>query len=403
MVVCSVSDKHLICSDCSPELKLCPLCNGKLVGEIKQSQEMIDQIKEALIKLNEYCFPDDLKKEITIEKDQQPMANGSMGKIYRVNNKYAVKFAIASNTPQIEEAFTHEIAISRPLAHIPNLVAVLGGVRLPELGIGVVMEYVDGPSLAAALSENSSVIRDLDMKERLKIALGICQGLGELHLAKVVHRDFKPENVLLVKTENGVSYTPKIVDFGISFQLSTASATCVRDSCGTVGYDAPEVAVDNSLPTEKSDIYALAFTLYELLTGKRLFVKLKPAQIIAQYTMRGERPRDWPSSIPADLRRAIEQSWSVRPEQRASIGSLVNACRKALDPNHRSCKEMLEDASRQRKVRINEVKIEEFTSFELFVLNEFFKRISIEDCEAIKMIEWDYRSNLLNSFWVEKK
>ncbi|CAF2907940.1 unnamed protein product [Rotaria sp. Silwood2] len=172
---------------------------------------------------------------------------------------------------------------------MPDSVAVYGGIRIPQFGIGIVMEYINGQSLAAALADNSTIIRNLSIRERLEIALGIAKGLAELHLARLVHRDFKPENVLLSQSPAG-SYIPKIVDFGVSFQLAIASATFVKESGGTIGYDAPEVVIDNKAPSVASDIYSLAFTLYELLTAKRAFTGLKLTQILGRFTMRGERP-----------------------------------------------------------------------------------------------------------------
>jgi serine/threonine protein kinase len=158
----------------------------------------------------------------------------------------------------------------------------------------------------------------------------------------------------------------------------------VKDSCGTVGYDAPEVVIDSKTPSTASDIYALAFTLYELLTGKRVFTKLKSAQILAKFTMYGERPCDWPNDIPNSLRQVIEKAWSVEPGQRATIGEIIHAIRKSLDQNQLSCIEMLQEANKGRK-KIATVQFEDFKSFELFALNEFLKRISIDDCEAMQM------------------
>jgi serine/threonine-protein kinase len=188
------------------------------------------------------------------------------------------------------------------------------------------MEYINGLSLAVALSDSSTIIRNLSIRERVHVALGIAQGLGELHLAKLVHCDFKLENVLLSQSVDGV-YTPKITDFGVSFQLAIVSATAVKESCGTVGYDAPEVVIDNKTPSAAADIYALAFTLYELMTVKRVFAGLRSAQILAKFTIGSERPRDWSGDIPHLLKQAIKKAWSIEPDQRATIGETIHAIR----------------------------------------------------------------------------
>jgi serine/threonine-protein kinase len=152
------------------------------------------------------------------------------------------------------------------------------------------MEYVNGPSLAKTL-DNSTILK-LTFQERLDVALGSGKGLGELHLAGVIHRDFKPTNVLLEIASTGHGYIPRIADFGVSFLIQTASATAVKKSGGTVGYDALEVA-EGDTPSFQSDIYALSFTLYEILTVQRPFSGLIDTQIIIKFTLKGERPQDW--------------------------------------------------------------------------------------------------------------
>ncbi|CAF3003710.1 unnamed protein product [Rotaria socialis] len=82
-------------------------------------------------KLEDYCFPSDLATKITIESNQEPIAHGAMGRIFRVKNIYTVKCGLIANTTEMKDALMHEIAVSRPLVHMPNLVPVYGGVRLP--------------------------------------------------------------------------------------------------------------------------------------------------------------------------------------------------------------------------------------------------------------------------------
>ncbi|CAF3003690.1 unnamed protein product [Rotaria socialis] len=245
------------------------------------------------------------------------------------------------------------------------------------------MEYIDGPSLAIALADNSAIIRSLSFRERLEITLGIAKGLGELHLAQVVQRDFKPENVLLSKQSDG-NYIPKIVDFGVSFQFAIASTTSVKGPGGTAGYDAPEIVIDDATPSVASDIYSLAFTLYEQLTAKRIFTGMKPAQILAKFTMRNERPNNWPNDIPAFLADAIQRVWPIEPAQRTSIGEIIHCIRISLDQNQLSCIDMLRETNKLRE-KIASVQLEDFKPFDLFMLDEFVKRMAIDDCEITQM------------------
>ncbi|CAF3377433.1 unnamed protein product [Rotaria sp. Silwood2] len=145
-----------------------------------------------------------------------------------------------TNTIETEEALLHEIAFSCPLAYMHYLISVYGSVRLPQYDIGIIMKYINGSSLAAALNDKSTIIHNFSIRERLEITLGIAKGLVELYLVYIVHRDFKVENVLLFQSSNG-SYISKIANFDLSYQLAIVSATFVKDFGGTVGYDVLEI------------------------------------------------------------------------------------------------------------------------------------------------------------------
>jgi serine/threonine protein kinase len=343
-------------------------------------------------KIEKYCFPISLSS-INIKQNEQPFAHGAFCNIFQVGN-YAIKCprVPAATGSDIERAIIHEIFLSRPLSHIPNILIVYGGIRLSNYGVCIVMEYVNGPSLSTALDDGT--ILNLTFEERLDIALGICKGLGELHLARIIHRDFKPANVLLQKTSSGCGYIPKIADFGVSFLIQTASATAVKNSGGTVGYDAPEVA-DGGTPSIQSDIYALAFTLYELLTVQRPFAGYKESQIITKFTVRGERPTNWTIStadrtsiiVPTFLKHTIEKGWSIAPENRARIGEIICAIRKSINFDYQSCpKQMSSWYSYCLENDSSYDFLDKFDSFELLAIQEIIKRLVIDDCEAIELL-----------------
>ncbi|CAF4867215.1 unnamed protein product [Rotaria sp. Silwood1] len=162
---------------------------------------------------------------------------------------------------------------------------------------------------------------NLTFKERLSIALGISKGLGELRLAEIVHRDFKPASVLLQSDPSGHGYIPKIADFDVNFLIETASVTAVQKLGGTVGYDTPEVA-DGNTPSFQTDIYALSFILYDLLTVQHPFGDLRDMQIITKFTIKEERPKDWSvlgvhPTVPMVshvLKNMIEKGWLSTPK-----------------------------------------------------------------------------------------
>ncbi|CAF2757245.1 unnamed protein product [Rotaria sp. Silwood2] len=346
-------------------------------------------------KIKAYCLPTTLNN-IIVKDNQRPFAHGAFCNIFKAEN-YAIKCprVPALLDSDVEGAIIHEIFLARPLSHIPNILIVYGGIQLPEFGISIVMEFVDGPSLATALLNNT--ILNLTFEERLDIALGICKGLGELHLAGIVHRDFKPANVLLQPNSAGHGYIPKIADFGVSFLIQTASATAVKNSGGTVGYDAPEVA-DGDTPSVESDIYALSFILYELLTVTHPFIGLKDTQIIAKFTMKGERPKDWSvhavqptvKVVPDILKNTIEKGWSMEPKTRATIGEIIYAVRKTINSNCKTCIQMLWTYFPYYTKYASYDFIDEYDTFELLAIQEIIKRLVIEDSEAVELLLSNY-------------
>jgi hypothetical protein len=100
--------------------------------------------------------------------------------------------------------------------------------------------------------------------------------------------------------------------------------------------------------------------------------------------MHGERPHDWSDDIPNPIKQAIEKAWSIEPDQRATIGEIIHAIRRSLDQNQLLCIELLQEANKFR-TKIASGQFENFESFELFTLNEFVKRMAIDDCESMQM------------------
>ncbi|CAF0969065.1 unnamed protein product [Rotaria sordida] len=373
----------------------CPLCNGKLHDNAISSEYVMNLLRTSMDKLKLYCLPTALNN-IHIENNQLPFAHGAFCNILKVQN-YAIKCprVPAVTGSDIENAIIHEIFLSRPLSHMPNILIVYGGIRLPNYGISIVTEFIDGSSLATALINDK--ILNLTFEERLDIALGICKGLGELHLAGIVHRDFKPANVLLQVNSTGQGYIPKIADFGVSFLIQTASATAVQKSGGTVGYDALEVANGNT-PSFQSDIYALSFTLYELLTVQHPFAGLKDTQIIMKFTIKGERPKDWRihtvhptvTVMPNILKNIIEKGWSPEPENRATIGEIICAVRKTINSNYETCVQTLWEHSHCATQNSSYDFINDYDTFELLAIQEIIKRLVIEDSEAVQLLLNNY-------------
>src|SRR5680860_617418 len=191
------------------------------------------------------------------------IGSGGMATIYlatdtSLERAVAIKVLHAhlADDPVLLERFRVEGRHAASLTH-PNIVGVFdqGVDDLPY----IVMEHVDGPSLRQVLLERGP----LTAGEALSVLDPVCRGLARAHTAGVVHRDVKPENVLVA-----ADGTPKVADFGIARAMAATSHTQTGTLIGSVHYMAPEL-VDGKECSPASDQYAVGILLYELLTGDK--------------------------------------------------------------------------------------------------------------------------------------
>jgi eukaryotic-like serine/threonine-protein kinase len=170
----------------------------------------------------------------------------------------AIKILAAqlASEPAFYERFVREARMAARLAH-PNIVQVFDAGEEDERRY-IVMEYVPGHTLA----DEPRARGRLAPARVVDLALQICGGLELAHSSGLVHRDVKPQNLLL--REDG---TVKIADFGIARAAEATSLTEIGSILGTVAYLSPEQAA-GELVTAAADIYSLGVVLYELLAGR---------------------------------------------------------------------------------------------------------------------------------------
>ena len=153
--------------------------------------------------------------------------------------------------------FLREAQLAARLSH-PNIVHVYDLGRDPSGRPYIVMEYVDGPSLAEVLDREGPFA----LERLLAVGRDCCAGLAYAHAAGLVHRDLKPHNLL---ADGGGRV--KIADFGIARSLDAADLTLTGSVLGTAGYLAPEQARGEPA-SPAADMYGLGVTLYQLATGR---------------------------------------------------------------------------------------------------------------------------------------
>lgn len=160
-----------------------------------------------------------------------------------------------------------EALVGASVSH-PNLVSIYD-VLTEEDAVVIVMEYVNGETLRAALEREGA----LAPARALQIVEGVAAGLDALHVRGIVHRDVKPANVLL-----GYGGAVKLADFGIAAVPEQTRITAVGTVVGSFSYMAPE-QLEDAPPTPAMDIYALGVIAYEALSGARAHPETNPLAI----------------------------------------------------------------------------------------------------------------------------
>lgn len=186
------------------------------------------------------------------------MANVYLAEDIILQRKVAVKVLRLDlqKDPQTIQRFQREALATSELSH-PHIVSILD-VGSDHNQHYLVMEYVDGPDLEEYIQKNSPI----PFPKVINIMDQILSAMALAHRHNVIHRDLKPQNILMDKKGN-----IKIVDFGIAVALNQSTMTQTNTAIGSVHYMSPEQA-RGSMATKQSDIYSLGIVLYELLMGK---------------------------------------------------------------------------------------------------------------------------------------
>jgi serine/threonine-protein kinase len=207
------------------------------------------------------------------------IGSGAMGVIYvarhlTLGRSVAIKVLRPELTqdPELAKRFEQEARAASAIGH-PHIVDVFDLGRTPAGGRYMVMELLDGRSLAGVLQDEGA----LPARRAIDLVLQVLAALGAAHKSGIVHRDLKPENVFVVETEDRPSFV-KLLDFGISKVLDRAQgAAAPRETqfgtiLGTPAYMSPEQARGaTDLVDHRTDLWAAGIVLYEALVGRAPF------------------------------------------------------------------------------------------------------------------------------------
>jgi serine/threonine protein kinase len=241
------------------------------------------------------------------------LGEGGMGVVLRVRHQvlgtaHALK-VLTLTSRGLQDRLRREGVIQAALAH-PNVVRVSDVVDVGD-GIGLILEYVDGPSLEDLLRERRPTLAEVDA-----IATGILAGVAAAHRAGVVHRDLKPANILLARAGDG--FVPKVADFGLAKALDGgASRTRTGATFGTPSYMSPEQTRDAKNLGPASDVWSLGAVLYELCTGHKAFDGVDVLETMRSVAAGAYAPpRSLAPELPRRMERAIVAALQVDPARR---------------------------------------------------------------------------------------
>lgn len=264
------------------------------------------------------------------------IARGGMATVYlasdrRLERHVALKVMHPhlSDGADVVARFRREARAAARLAH-PGIVAVLDQGVDGETNY-LTMEYVPGRTLRTEIAGHGS----LTLGRSLEITAAVLDALAAAHRAGLVHRDVKPENVLL-----GVDDRIKVADFGLARAVSEATASSTGTLLGTVAYLSPEIVTSGEV-TAAADVYAVGVVLYEMITGVPPFTGTSPIQVAYRHVHEDvPAPSDTVAWLPLEVddlvARLTSRDLAVRPPDGPAALALVRRVVGGLDSRAQS-------------------------------------------------------------------
>lgn len=279
---------------------------------------------------NSYTNPDEAYIGKTIDNRfliESLLGSGGMGTVFRARDLVMERPVAIKLLPheliedeELLQRFHREARATARIEH-PNIVTVYDFRTLPDLGTIIIMECIQGRTLSYLLSRRIA----LPAPDALVLMKQIVMGVAAAHKQGVIHRDLKPDNIMLKDIGRG-EVSVKLVDFGIARMMesiqSTTSISGANTVIGTPFYMSPEQCITSKID-ERSDIYALGIIFYEMLIGE------PPFQGATAEIMRKHMTDDVPSMrkidhhIPVELENLIFAMLKKRKEERPPLSEVL--------------------------------------------------------------------------------
>jgi len=248
------------------------------------------------------------------------LGEGGMGEVYRaehplIGKKVAIK-VLREDSPDAAERFFNEARLVNEIGH-PNIVDIVDyGVVEKPTGrfVYLIMELLAGEPLAGVLAREGRLLAP----RAAGIALQIADALGACHRKGVIHRDLKPDNVVLLRGD-----FVKVLDFGIAKLASARPHTDRGMVVGTPAYMAPEQCEGRRDVDARADVYALGILLYQMLSGAVPFSGDTYGDVLNQHLTR--RPEKLSGALGAVVQRALEKRREDRFESMEAFAKGLQA------------------------------------------------------------------------------
>eukprot|EP00727_Mastigamoeba_balamuthi_P003287 m51a1_g12956 adenosine deaminase, putative (617) ;mRNA; r:9-2984 len=260
-----------------------------------------------------------------LEREQSPIGDGSFASVYRANYRgLTVAVKVLKRQDELTEAmvaaFVSEVSMMEKLRH-QCVIQFIGAVHLPGK-LSIVTEFCEYGSLNDCLKKNR-----LSWPLKLKCLYDAARGCDFLHRSNILHRDLKPDNLLIVSLEVRAPVVAKISDFGTTRDVNmyAEELTCTR-GIGTPIFMAPEVLRGRSYE-KPADVYSYALMMHNVAGNRLPYTDdpdIKQAWQFAQLVIGGKRPRipsDWPEVYVS----LMKSAWNQNPYERPTFSDIVKS------------------------------------------------------------------------------
>ena len=296
-------------------MKYCPICERNYGDDVQVCQMDGATLKIFGARQDPYVGKVIKNRYKVIKK----VGEGGMGTVYlaeqmSVGRKVALKL-LQGNYATDDEfigRFRREARLAASLNH-RNIVTVYDFDQGDDETLFIAMEYLDGGKLSDLIRRDGP----LGIRRAARLGLQIAEGLEAAHRAGVIHRDIKPDNIMVMGEESVEAV--KLMDFGIARLRDVGAASRLTRAdviMGTPAYMAPEQA-EGAEVSEQTDIYALGIVLYEMLSGSVPFKASTPSAVLVKQIQEAPLPlRKLRREIPASIERVVMRALEKKPQKR---------------------------------------------------------------------------------------